>query len=276
MEWSAGAVAKMLGISPTTLRTWDRRYGLGPTAREEGKHRRYSSADVERLKRMVDLTGSGVSPASAAASLVAEVSPVAGDFVVAASLLDAVEMRRVAVDLIARHGVVHTWDAVLMPFLVELGQRVSEEARRDRGRAHREPQHRRRDAGVTGARARLGAARLRARRTAQPAAGRACRGVGRTWPRGSQPGCARARRCAGECRRTAEAAGRVRVGTRSDVRRTGAVGGALGGVPRRVATPPVALSVLVGGPGWGDVPLPPGVRWVDTLTVAVETILDRI
>ncbi|MEJ2853895.1 MULTISPECIES: MerR family transcriptional regulator [unclassified Saccharothrix] len=67
MLWSAGAVARMLGISPTTLRTWDRRYGLGPSSREEGKHRRYSEDDVSRLRRMLALTGRGVVPAAAAA-----------------------------------------------------------------------------------------------------------------------------------------------------------------------------------------------------------------
>jgi hypothetical protein len=34
--------------------------------------------------------------------------------------------------------------------------------------------------------------------------------------------------------------------------------------------------VLVGGPGWDDVPLPGGVQRVDTLRAAVETILNRI
>lgn len=128
MEWSAGAVARMLGISPTTLRTWDRRYGLGPSTRQEGKHRRYNDDDLARLKRMVELTGSGVAPASAAASLTSAASlmPSGGlDFEAAADRLDAARMRRVAVGLIARHGVVHTWDSVLMPFLVELGERIS-------------------------------------------------------------------------------------------------------------------------------------------------------
>ncbi|MFI9812846.1 MerR family transcriptional regulator [Saccharothrix variisporea] len=67
MLWSAGAVARMLGVSPTTLRTWDRRYGLGPSRREEGRHRRYSEEDVARLRRMLALTGRGVVPAAAAA-----------------------------------------------------------------------------------------------------------------------------------------------------------------------------------------------------------------
>ena len=29
---SVAAVARMLGIAPATLRTWDRRYGIGPSA----------------------------------------------------------------------------------------------------------------------------------------------------------------------------------------------------------------------------------------------------
>ena len=125
MEWSAGAVARMLGVAPTTLRTWDRRYGLGPSTRQEGKHRRYNDDDLARLKRMVELTGSGVAPASAAATLVA---PEDLDFVAAADRRDAAEMRRVAADLIARHGVVHTWDSILAPFLVEIGERVASTA----------------------------------------------------------------------------------------------------------------------------------------------------
>jgi hypothetical protein len=36
------------------------------------------------------------------------------------------------------------------------------------------------------------------------------------------------------------------------------------------------VSVLVGGPGWALMPLPPGVQRVSTLAAAVETILNRI
>jgi len=36
------------------------------------------------------------------------------------------------------------------------------------------------------------------------------------------------------------------------------------------------VSVLVGGAGWAQVELPEGVERVDTLTAAVETILNRI
>ena len=66
MTYTPRAVAGMLGIAPTTLRTWDQRYGLGPSVRTDGGHRRYEDADVEVLRRMVVLTAQGISAAAAA------------------------------------------------------------------------------------------------------------------------------------------------------------------------------------------------------------------
>ena len=63
---STGAVARRLGVAPTTLRSWDRRYGLGPTVREGGRHRRWSPWDIAVLEHMCRLTASGVPPAEAA------------------------------------------------------------------------------------------------------------------------------------------------------------------------------------------------------------------
>jgi DNA-binding transcriptional MerR regulator len=63
---TVAAVARRLGVAPATLRTWDRRYGLGPSEHEAGSHRRYSSADVTRLLVMRRLTLEGVAPGDAA------------------------------------------------------------------------------------------------------------------------------------------------------------------------------------------------------------------
>lgn len=63
---SAGEVARRLGVAATTVRTWDRRYGLGPSRREPGRHRRYDHSDVARLELMRRLTLHGVAPAEAA------------------------------------------------------------------------------------------------------------------------------------------------------------------------------------------------------------------
>ncbi|GEL94501.1 MerR family transcriptional regulator [Cellulomonas composti] len=63
---TVAAVAARLGVAPATLRTWDRRYGLGPSERSAGAHRRYTPLDVERLLVMRRLTIDGVAPGDAA------------------------------------------------------------------------------------------------------------------------------------------------------------------------------------------------------------------
>ncbi|MDQ6650091.1 MAG: MerR family transcriptional regulator, partial [Actinomycetota bacterium] len=49
-RYAVSAVAHRLGVAPATLRTWARRYGLGPSLHEAGSHRRYSAQDVARLQ----------------------------------------------------------------------------------------------------------------------------------------------------------------------------------------------------------------------------------
>ncbi|PYC84757.1 transcriptional regulator [Streptomyces tateyamensis] len=61
-----GAVARRLGVSPTTVRSWERRYGIGPTHREPGHHRRWSPQDIAVLEAMCRLTARGVPPGEAA------------------------------------------------------------------------------------------------------------------------------------------------------------------------------------------------------------------
>ncbi|MEU5340532.1 MerR family transcriptional regulator [Streptomyces sp. NPDC020766] len=63
---TTGAVARRLGVSPTTVRSWDRRYGLGPAVRADGRHRRWTPRDVAMLEAMCRLTSAGVPPAEAA------------------------------------------------------------------------------------------------------------------------------------------------------------------------------------------------------------------
>jgi transposase-like protein len=63
---SVAAVARRLGVAPATLRTWDRRYGLGPTRHSAGEHRRYGPADIARLEVLRRLVLDGVPLAEAA------------------------------------------------------------------------------------------------------------------------------------------------------------------------------------------------------------------
>ncbi|MER7014418.1 MerR family transcriptional regulator [Saccharopolyspora sp. NPDC000359] len=63
---SVAAVARRLGVAPATLRTWDRRYGLGPSDHTSGRHRRYGPADIARLEQMQRALLRGASPMEAA------------------------------------------------------------------------------------------------------------------------------------------------------------------------------------------------------------------
>lgn len=68
---TTGAVSRRLGVSPTTLRSWDRRYGIGPGSRTGGRHRRWTADDVAVLAEMCRLTASGIPPAEAAKAAMA-------------------------------------------------------------------------------------------------------------------------------------------------------------------------------------------------------------
>ncbi|MGY0065639.1 MerR family transcriptional regulator [Streptomyces sp. QTS137] len=72
---TTGEVARRLGVAPTTVRSWDRRYGLGPTAHTGGRHRRWTAEDLARLERMCALTTTGLPPAEAARLALGEAGP---------------------------------------------------------------------------------------------------------------------------------------------------------------------------------------------------------
>jgi MerR family transcriptional regulator, light-induced transcriptional regulator len=63
---SVAAVARRMGVAPATLRTWDRRYGVGPSGHTTGRHRRYDRQDIARLERMQRALLRGASAAEAA------------------------------------------------------------------------------------------------------------------------------------------------------------------------------------------------------------------
>ncbi len=69
------AVARQLGVAPATLRTWDRRYGIGPSGHTTGRHRRYAPADIARLELMQRALLRGATPAEAAEYAMRAVNP---------------------------------------------------------------------------------------------------------------------------------------------------------------------------------------------------------
>lgn len=90
---TVAAVARRLGVAPATLRTWDRRYGLGPSEHLAGAHRRYSAADVARLLVMRRLTLEGVAPSEAARAALSSSEPgqVQGDVVQTPTVTEVVD-----------------------------------------------------------------------------------------------------------------------------------------------------------------------------------------
>ncbi|WP_425359113.1 MerR family transcriptional regulator [Actinoalloteichus spitiensis] len=73
---TVAAVARRLGVAPATLRTWDRRYGLGPSGHTAGRHRRYGPLDLARLELMQHALLRGASPREAARYALASALPV--------------------------------------------------------------------------------------------------------------------------------------------------------------------------------------------------------
>jgi methanogenic corrinoid protein MtbC1 len=138
---TVAVVARMLGIAPATLRTWDRRYGLGPSVHVPGAHRKYAPADVARLEAVHRLVLAGVTPAEAARAAVGaparvdagrhggRVLPLPGaDEVVrglgrAAMALDADAVLSCLSAQLRERGTVEAWDHVLVPVLVAVGAR---------------------------------------------------------------------------------------------------------------------------------------------------------
>lgn len=133
---AVAAVARRLGVAPATLRTWDRRYGLGPSEHSAGAHRRYSATDVERLLIMRRLTLDGVAPVeSARIALATDVvtGPVATSDDAAPTTPTAVVDAALAGDvarcarLLALDGnvdVVLWWTSLVEPVLAALARRT--------------------------------------------------------------------------------------------------------------------------------------------------------
>lgn len=59
VELRVGEVAERLGVSASTIRLWEQRYGLPAPVRSRGGHRRYRLRDVDQLRALRDLISRG-------------------------------------------------------------------------------------------------------------------------------------------------------------------------------------------------------------------------
>jgi len=65
-QFEVGAVARMVGLSPNTLRTWERRNFINAANRTESGRRRYTAGQVEQIALLKKLTEAGDSIGSIA------------------------------------------------------------------------------------------------------------------------------------------------------------------------------------------------------------------
>ncbi|MFE6175502.1 MerR family transcriptional regulator [Streptomyces sp. NPDC056464] len=154
---TTGALARRLGVAPTTLRSWDRRYGIGPEVRGAGRHRRWTPQDVAVLEAMCRLTSAGVPPAEAARTARRGTAGATPDAVVpsgtkaaptggsrtraggtlplgdvrqecrglarAAVRLDAPAVEQQLASAVEDHGLVVAWQEVMVPTLHAVGRK---------------------------------------------------------------------------------------------------------------------------------------------------------
>lgn len=144
-----GAVARRLGVSPTTLRSWERRYAIGPDRREAGRHRRWTPADIARLELMCRLTAQGAPPSEAArvargagrdtpsaaapaaaatpggprALRLGDVRPECRGLARAAVRLDAPAVEDLLAAVLTELGPVTAWEEVIAPTLHAVGRK---------------------------------------------------------------------------------------------------------------------------------------------------------
>jgi len=134
---TVAAVARRLGVAPATLRTWDRRYGLGPSTHEAGEHRRYCPEDLAKLMMMRRLISAGVAPSDAAVKAKAskgtiKLAKIVREFEVQEDVVAGIHKALEAFDIafveatlrveIDEHGVELTWHEIIVPTLIEIGQ----------------------------------------------------------------------------------------------------------------------------------------------------------
>ncbi|WP_039801441.1 MerR family transcriptional regulator [Nocardia araoensis] len=117
-RYAVGAVAKRLGVPVATLRSWNQRYAIGPPSRLPGAHRRYSDSDIAILRRMIELVGAGATPAGAADQARAEAARASDGrsaVLIAAERLEPDVALTLIVARLARDGVVTTWNELCRP-----------------------------------------------------------------------------------------------------------------------------------------------------------------
>jgi DNA-binding transcriptional MerR regulator len=117
-QYTVGVVAERIGVPIATLRSWNQRYGIGPSDHSPGRHRLYSENDIVMVDQMHRLIEEGASPRSAARAALDSVVPSRADtdsLLAAAFDFDLVRAGRQLESHLRHFGVVGTWDELIRP-----------------------------------------------------------------------------------------------------------------------------------------------------------------
>jgi DNA-binding transcriptional MerR regulator/methylmalonyl-CoA mutase cobalamin-binding subunit len=126
-------VAEMTGVTPATLRAWERRYGHPTPQRTASGHRLYSQEDITAIRRMHERVASGESPAHAARAPAPQATQPTDAWeghrrrlLSAIERFDPIELDRVYSELLALFRIDQVTDRLLRPTIEQLGTRWSE------------------------------------------------------------------------------------------------------------------------------------------------------
>jgi DNA-binding transcriptional MerR regulator len=101
--YRTGEAAARAGVSEPALRMWERRYGLVPSARSAGGHRRYSESDVAVVRRAVALIAAGVMTDAAVTTARAEVQEDPSQSIITDGPWEEIRRRRDSAVLVRQH-----------------------------------------------------------------------------------------------------------------------------------------------------------------------------
>jgi DNA-binding transcriptional MerR regulator/methylmalonyl-CoA mutase cobalamin-binding subunit len=127
-------VSTLTGVNPITLRAWERRHGLIRPTRTATGHRVYTRADIDTVRRILALVDSGVTIGHVSEALAAQArtAPATDEgpwvrarvqMVDAISRFDEARLETLYNELLAVHTIEEVTARLLLPLLVDLGQR---------------------------------------------------------------------------------------------------------------------------------------------------------
>ena len=124
------AAAELLGVSPNTLRSWERRFGYPKPRRTQGGHRQYDLTELESLRRAL-LETHNISSAIELARQRGEGPSSPSRLIDAFDHFDEPAADRVLEESLAVRSVERTIEEVLLPALETVEERETREAERE-------------------------------------------------------------------------------------------------------------------------------------------------